>query len=379
MGAPTKEGLDYFPFYVDLLDNDDLDDLRIEYGSIANDVYIALLTLLYRKKGYYIPYSTEQDRADCQRYIFKRVRGGKYSIKQDAIPKVIEALVAKGLFERDLYPEIITSERAQRVYYSATVERSPDSFNIIPKYWILSEATMRKLSKVHPYYKALHLMNKSDDKQNKSDDKPSMSDEKQVRVNNSKITPRNPPEGEKKKDYKAIFFEAYPRLQLGRKDDSKIDYKLLYVAFERSSFLKNGYFSMAWVLTNYDEIINGKFEDEDYISRQFEERNRWYEDRRLKAESAASKALSEAEKDDSFRKLDAEVRKLTVKVGLTAAVDEAAAAELEKELNAAIQKRDARLSELGLDIQVHYYCDRCKDTGYLPNGKPCDCYKEHNG
>ena len=136
---------------------------------------------------------------------------------------------------------------------------------------------------------------------------------------------------------------------------------------------------MAWVLTNYDEIINGKFEDEDYISRQFEERNRWYEDRRLKAESAASKALSEAEKDDSFRKLDAEVRKLTVKVGLTAAVDEAAAAELEKELNAAIQKRDARLSELGLDIQVHYYCDRCKDTGYLPNGKPCDCYKEHNG
>ena len=178
MPAPTKEGLDYFPFDVDLLDNDDLDFLREKYGVVVNDVYIALLTLLYRKKGYYIPYETVAEQNDCIWYVFKRVRGGKYPIKQEAIPRVIEAIVAQGLFSGSCFPKIITSERAQRTYYSATVERKLESFNIIPEYWLLDDETMRKLSKVHPYYLSLRSKGKSDEKPSKSDEKPSKSDEK---------------------------------------------------------------------------------------------------------------------------------------------------------------------------------------------------------
>lgn len=178
MAAPTKEGLDYFSFDVDLLDNDNLDFLRDEYGVVVNDVYIALLTLLYRKKGYYIPYETEAERKDCIWYIFKRVRGGKHPVQQGLIPIVIEALVAQGLFDSNLFEKrndrcnkIITSERAQKTYYKATVERKFESFDIKPEYWLLNDETMRKLSKTHPYYIFLHSESKSDEKPSKSDEK----------------------------------------------------------------------------------------------------------------------------------------------------------------------------------------------------------------
>ncbi|MCM1437761.1 MAG: DUF4373 domain-containing protein [Roseburia sp.] len=176
--AATKEGLDYFPFDVDLLDNDDLDFLREKYGVVVNDVYITLLTLLYRKKGYYIPYGTETERKDCIWYVYKRVRGGKHPIQQGLIPIVVEAIAAQGLFvSGDLFNKIITSERAQKTYYKATVERKLESFNIIPEYWLLDDETMRKLSKVHPYYLSLHSESKSDDLEDKSDDLEDKSDD----------------------------------------------------------------------------------------------------------------------------------------------------------------------------------------------------------
>lgn len=188
MGAPTKEGLDYFSFDVDLLDNDDLDFLRERYGVVVNDVYIALLTLLYRKKGYYIPYETEAERKDCIWYIYKRVRGGKYPVQQELIPTVIEAIVAQRLFDRDHFNKIITSERAQKTYYKATVERKFESFDIRPEYWLLSDETMRKLSKTHPYYLFLHPESKSDEKRDKSDDYQSKSTEKPSKKSKVNIT-----------------------------------------------------------------------------------------------------------------------------------------------------------------------------------------------
>ena len=194
MAAPTKEGLDYFSFNVDLLDNDSLDFLREKFGVVVNDVYIALLTLLYRKKGYYIPYETETEKQECVWYIYKRIRGGKHPIQQGLIPIVIEALVAQGLFDslrfnqNDHCNKIITSERAQKTYYKATVERKFESFNIQQEYWMLDDETMRKLSRTHPYYMFLHPENKSDEKLNKSDEYQSKSDEKALKKSKVNIT-----------------------------------------------------------------------------------------------------------------------------------------------------------------------------------------------
>ena len=51
------------------------------------------------------------------------------------------------------------------------------------------------------------------------------------------------------------------------------------------------------------------------------------------------------------------------------------AARLEEAKNA----RRAALERLGLsdkDFVPKYICPKCSDTGFLPNGKMCDCYRE---
>ena len=178
MAAPIKEGLDYFPFSVDLLDDEALERVRDEYGMMANEIYILTLCYLYKKHGYYIPYGTQKEKSDLTWFIYKRIKGGKYQVQQAVVPRVIEAWVAQGLFSGELYPRNITSERAQATYYSATVERTAVAIN--REIWLLSDSTMRKLSKRHPYYISLHPENKSYEKRSNSYEKPSKSDEKSL-------------------------------------------------------------------------------------------------------------------------------------------------------------------------------------------------------
>ena len=178
MARPTKQGLDYFPFDVDLLEDEKLDFLREQYGAIINDVYISLLCFLYKKKGYYIPYETEAEKQDCIWFIYKNIRGGKYPVKKESIPELIEACVARGLFSSDHYPKIITSERAQATFYSCTVDRT--DINVEPEKWILTDEQMGKLSKKHSYYLSLHSNSYSTEKPSKSTEKPSKSTEKKA-------------------------------------------------------------------------------------------------------------------------------------------------------------------------------------------------------
>ena len=197
MARPSKQGLDYFPFDVNLLDNEALDFLRERYGAIINDIYIALLCFLYKKKGYYIPYETETDKQDCIWYIYKKIRGGKYPAKKESIPEMIEACVAQGLFSGDHYPKIITSERAQATFYSCTVERR--DVEVDPKKWILDDETMGRLSKKHSYYLSLHSNSYSTEKQSYSDEKRSKSTEKPLnksKVNKKEIYKENPEESD---------------------------------------------------------------------------------------------------------------------------------------------------------------------------------------
>ena len=202
--SAKKEGLDYFPFSVDLLEDETLDILREDYGVVVNDVYISLLCLLYKKKGYYVPYETEKEKKDCVWFIYKRVRGGRYPVQQNSIPKVIESLVSQGLFSGRYFPKIITSERAQRTYYSATVDRKADSLNIKPEYWLLSIEDMEKLSKKHPYYLSCTQISKSDETQFKSDDLTTKESKvKESKYNNTHIPPISP-KGEWE-DYKTFI------------------------------------------------------------------------------------------------------------------------------------------------------------------------------
>lgn len=186
MARPIAVGLKYFPFDVDLLDDEALDFLRNKYGMIVNEVYIGLLCLLYKKYGYYIPYETEKEKEDCTWYIYKHIRGGKYSPDTKTVATVIDACVARELFSRELYPKIITSKRAQSTFYSCTAERK--SVPISQEIWLLDLKDMEKLSTKHPYYIEVTRQNKSDDKPSFSDDKPNKSDDKPLNKTKLNIT-----------------------------------------------------------------------------------------------------------------------------------------------------------------------------------------------
>lgn len=143
MGRQPKQGLDYFPFDVGLLSDPKLRRPRQKYGYLAQMVYIALLCILYRDKGYYIPYGGEQ-REDVIWQVGDALNG-RYTTTAETIANVIDELAACGLFSDDLFRrDIITSIRAQKAYYTATVDRKYVDVNF--DIWLLSEADMRKLS-----------------------------------------------------------------------------------------------------------------------------------------------------------------------------------------------------------------------------------------
>lgn len=149
--APYKQGLDYFYFSVDLLNDPKLRRPKMQYGYLAVMVYLSLLSLLYRDKGYYIDYS---DKEAVIWYVLGDLQG-KYCPNPETVAEVIAALVACGLFSDDLFQrEIISSKRAQRTFYSATATRK--TVDIDGGIWLLTDADMAELSVKHCYYQKIH-------------------------------------------------------------------------------------------------------------------------------------------------------------------------------------------------------------------------------
>ncbi len=147
MGRRPKQGLDYFPFDVTLPDDPKLYGARQKFGYAAQMVYICLLCILYKDKGYYIPFKGKQRNEVA--WQIENMLHGKYPIKTETILMIIDELVACGLFSDDLFSrDIITSKRAQEVYYSATVDRT--SLNINFDLWLLSKNDMEELSSRSP-------------------------------------------------------------------------------------------------------------------------------------------------------------------------------------------------------------------------------------
>lgn len=178
--APYKQGLDYFSFSVDLLNDPKLRRPKMQYGYLAVMVYISLLSLLYRDKGYYIDYSDKDAVIWC-------VLGdlqGKYCPSPETVAEVIAALVACGLFSDDLFQrEIISSKRAQRTFYSATATRK--TVDIDGGIWLLTDADMAELSVKHCYYLKTH--NQSINPANQSIIEANQSINKQSKVKKSRV------------------------------------------------------------------------------------------------------------------------------------------------------------------------------------------------
>ncbi len=107
-------------------------------------------------------------------------------------------------------------------------------------------------------------------------------------------------------------------------------------------------------------------------------RERFYAVRRNAAQSAAEKARENAEKDETFKAADAAVRKGEIELAKAEVFSPAEAKIVAARLEEARKARREALGRLGLteaDFVPKYICPKCSDTGFLPNGKMCDCYQ----
>lgn len=179
MGTP-KQGLDYWPRSVDLIKDPKLRLPRMTYGVMAIVVYESLLDLLFRDSGYFIDYRRKNDvlwtvLEDLQ---------GKYQPTAETVEDIITCLVASELFSGDQFEHgMITSKRAQRTFYSSTVQRKAVVVDL--GIWLLSEAEMKSLSSNSPI---LHFyQNQSIERVNQSIERENQSKKVQSKAKQSKV------------------------------------------------------------------------------------------------------------------------------------------------------------------------------------------------
>ena len=112
-------------------------------------------------------------------------------------------------------------------------------------------------------------------------------------------------------------------------------------------------------------------------SKSLPSRREWYLQRKESAEIRASRSLERAMQDEVFKTASNRTKQLSCEIAFCKTAEEEQ--QKEAELNKQEQVYKLRLMELGLDIEPRYGCLKCKDTGYLPNGKACDCYDKEFG
>ncbi|WP_019132672.1 DUF4373 domain-containing protein [Peptoniphilus obesi] len=115
MARPTKEGLDYFPLYVDIFEDEKIEAISGEFGIKGEIVVIKLLCAIY-KNGYFILWN---DLTIAQ--MLKRLPG----ISKDLLNNIVERLVLWEFFNKDLFHSvgILTSENIQDIFLEATKRR----------------------------------------------------------------------------------------------------------------------------------------------------------------------------------------------------------------------------------------------------------------
>ncbi len=109
------------------------------------------------------------------------------------------------------------------------------------------------------------------------------------------------------------------------------------------------------------------------------DRERFYAQRRRMAMRHAERARAIAEQDADFKEAEKILRKGELELAKATLYAPETLPEIQARMDAAREKREAALSRLKLsdrDFAPKFFCQKCSDTGYKPDGYPCDCYKK---
>lgn len=98
---------------------------------------------------------------------------------------------------------------------------------------------------------------------------------------------------------------------------------------------------------------------------------------RQSALEQAERAKARAEQDEEYLRAEVQIKRGEIELAKAEVFAPETVSALEEQLGEWRKKRSAALARLALseeDLQPKYHCPLCSDTGFLPNGKPCDCY-----
>lgn len=211
-----------------------------------------------------------------------------------------------------------------------------------------------------------------------------------IEKNISKYPPISPQEGEARGKEKERFLNAYPKLKAGKNyDDRNIDYKVLYECFARSAHLR-GTYSMKWVCANYDLIAQGVFDDDEKKSKPYQNdagvaadmrgaRERYYAALREQAIDDAEKVRKKALSSEEFKRADEELKANEIAVARAEVLGSDKLPFLLNRLEEVKERRRNALQAIGIkesDLLPNYTCKKCLDTGFMKDGRMCDCYKK---
>lgn len=108
-------------------------------------------------------------------------------------------------------------------------------------------------------------------------------------------------------------------------------------------------------------------------------RERFYSERRRKAQAIADRYIKKAETNPEYVKTSSEIASAKIELAKATVFDRANADIIQKKLTLLKGKQSEILSSMGISeeqLTPRPVCLKCSDTGFLPDGRACDCYKD---
>lgn len=107
------------------------------------------------------------------------------------------------------------------------------------------------------------------------------------------------------------------------------------------------------------------------------ERERHYAALRSEAIARAERAQNRAAQDTEFSNAESVLKKGEIELAKAEIYSPEKIPEIRERLRAAALRRSEALQRLGMhedDLKPHFHCKKCSDTGFLPDGRMCDCF-----
>jgi protein involved in temperature-dependent protein secretion len=108
------------------------------------------------------------------------------------------------------------------------------------------------------------------------------------------------------------------------------------------------------------------------------DRERYYAARREKAQQRADAFMAKANQNTQFKEVSKQLSVMEITLAKAEIFEPKKLPDLLLEKQALLKKRASVLASLQMkeeDLLPQYECKKCEDSGFLKNGKACDCYQ----